>query len=70
MPLFTMILPLPVAEAVPYLDLVDYVLGHFSREEWELMEKGYERAAAAIELIVSGDIEAAMNKYNRKKKEE
>ena len=34
------------------------------------MEEGYSHAVHAVELIVSGQINEAMNEYNRKKKEE
>lgn len=51
-------------------DLADYVLGHFSQAEKELMDEGYNKAVHAAELILSGDIQAAMNEYNRKKKKE
>ena len=59
-----------VGEKPPKYDLADYVLGHFSKAEQELMEEGYEDAVKAVEMIVSGDISGAMNEYNRKKKEE
>ena len=51
-------------------DLADYVLGHFSKEEQVLMDEGYAHAVHAVEMILEGDISAAMNEYNRKKKEE
>ena len=57
-----------VGEKPPKYDLADYVLGHFSKAEREQMEEGYKEAVQAAELIVSGDIEAAMNEYNRRKK--
>lgn len=50
-------------------DLADYVLGHFSKAEQEKMEEGYREAIQAAEMIVSGELEAAMNEYNRRKKE-
>ena len=56
-------------EKPPKWDLADYVLGHFSKEEQEQMEEGYEHAVCAVKEIVTGNIEAAMNEYNRKKKE-
>mgnify|MGYP000526728131 FL=1 len=59
-----------VGEKPPKYDLADYVLGHFSKAEQELMEEGYEDAVKAVEMIVSDDISGAMNEYNRKKKEE
>ena len=51
-------------------DLADYVLGHFSKGEAKLMDEGYDHAVHAVELIVSGQINEAMNEFNRKKKEE
>ena len=59
-----------VGEKPSKYDLADYVLGHFSKEEQVLMDKGYAHAVHAVEMILEGDISAAMNEYNRKKKEE
>ena len=59
-----------VGEKTPKYDLADYVLGHFSKEEQVLMDEGYAHAIHAVEMILEGDISAAMNEYNRKKKEE
>lgn len=59
-----------VGEKPPKYDLADYVLGHFSKEEQERMDVGYEHAVSAAEMILTGDISTAMNEYNRKKKEE
>lgn len=59
-----------VGEKPNKYDLADYVLGRFTKAEREIMEDGYEKAIAAIEQIIEGDMEGAMNKYNRKKKEE
>ena len=58
-----------VGEKPPKFDLADYVLGHFSKAEQELMEDGYEKAIHAIELILQDEMNEAMNEYNRKKKE-
>lgn len=57
-----------VGEKPKKYDLADYVLGHFSKEDRELMEEGYEKADHAIGMILNGEIEAAMNQYNRKVK--
>lgn len=57
-----------VGEKPRHYDLADYVLGHFSKEERVQMEEGYQRAADAVELIIAGEIDAAMNEYNRKVK--
>ena len=59
-----------VGEKPQGYDLADYVLGHFSKEEQVLMDEGYDHAIHAVEMILEGDISAAMNEYNRKKKEE
>ena len=55
-----------VGEKPPGYDLADYVLGHFSKAEKEQMEEGFERAAGAVQMILSGDTGGAMTKYNRK----
>ena len=59
-----------VGEKPSKYDLADYVLGHFSKEEQVPMDEGYAHAIHAVEMILEGDISAAMNEYNRKKKEE
>lgn len=57
-----------VGEKPKEFDLADYVLSRFSKEERAQMEEGYEKAANAVEMILQGEIEAAMNEYNRKVK--
>lgn len=57
-----------VGEKPKGYDLADYVLGHFSKADRELMEDGYDSAVAAVSKILIGEIEAAMNEYNRKVK--
>ena len=44
-------------------DLADYVLGRFSPEERELVDKAICDAADAVEMILKDGIEAAMNHY-------
>jgi PTH1 family peptidyl-tRNA hydrolase len=46
--------------------IVDYVLQPFDDEELPIMNDVLDRAADAIELILSGQLEAAMNQYNRR----
>ena len=58
-----------VGEKPKGYDLADYVLGKFSKGERELMEEGYQNAVEAVAAIVQGNIEQAMNQYNKKKKE-
>lgn len=57
-----------VGEKPKEFDLADYVLSRFSKEERAQMEEGYEKAVNAVEMILRGEIEAAMNEYNRKVK--
>lgn len=45
-------------------DLKDYVLGHFSKEEAEILTKVAIRAVYAIEEIIKEGAKSAMNKYN------
>ena len=57
-----------VGEKPRNYELADYVLGHFSKAERELMEEGYKRAICAVETILEKGIEPAMNTFNRKVK--
>ena len=50
-------------------DLADYVLGRFPSEERNLVDEAIREAAKAVEVILDEGIEAAMNRYNAKKKE-
>lgn len=47
-------------------DLADYVLSRFSKEERRQMEEAYNHAADAAGRILSGEMESAMNEYNRR----
>ena len=55
-----------VGEKPKNYDLADYVLGHFSKAERAQMEEVYDRATEAVRLILAGEIDAAMNQYNKK----
>jgi PTH1 family peptidyl-tRNA hydrolase len=46
-------------------DLADYVLSSFTEEEADAAKAALERAADAVESVLSGGFEAAMNVYNR-----
>ena len=50
----------------PRMDLVDYVLSRFSKEEQALMQQGYDRACEALQLMIAGNLSEAMNQYNGK----
>ena len=47
-------------------DLADYVLGHFSKEEREIMDESAKYAAEAVTVMMTEGADAAMNRYNRK----
>lgn len=57
-----------VGEKPKQYDLADYVLGHFSKEDRVIMEEGYKKAVKAIEMILLGDVDGAMNEFNKKVK--
>lgn len=52
------------AKPHPDYNLADWVLSHFSEKELSMMGETAEKAAAAAQLIVSGNIEEAMNRYS------
>ena len=55
-----------VGEKPKGYDLADYVLGHFSWEELAIMKESLEKVCGAVELMLEGDVDAAMNQYNKK----
>lgn len=57
-----------VGEKPKKYDLADYVLSRFSKEERAIMEEGFQKAVEAVEMILRGEMEEAMNKFNRKVK--
>lgn len=59
-----------VGEKPRMMDLADYVLSHFTKEEQGKMNDAFKEAADAAAAMVSQGIEPAMNRYNTKKKEE
>lgn len=50
--------------ADPDSDLKDHVLGKFSKEDLETMKKTMSRAVDAVDYILDGKPDEAMNKYN------
>ena len=48
----------------PHIKVVDYVLGHFTKEEQPLIDEGVENAVKAVELYLDKDFTAAMNAFN------
>ena len=48
-------------------DLADYVLGHFSKEEQQVMQESFDRAADAAAALLSEEVQHVMNEYNTHK---
>lgn len=48
----------------PRIKVIDYVLGHFSKDEQPLIDEGIENAVKAVELYLDKGFVAAMNAYN------
>ena len=46
--------------------MADYVLGHFSKEDLSILKEGMEKVDGAVELMLNGNIDEAMNRYNTK----
>ena len=59
-----------VGEKPSRMDLADYVLGHFSKEDMELEKEACEKAAEAVLMLMEGKTEEAMNRFNRKVSQE
>lgn len=55
-----------VGEKPKNWDLADYVLGAFAKDDRKLVDEALERTAKAAALIVQGEIDEAMNLYNKK----
>ncbi|MDE7222789.1 MAG: aminoacyl-tRNA hydrolase [Acetatifactor sp.] len=49
-------------------ELKDYVLGHFTDQEKKTLEETGSSAVQAVCMILQGDVDGAMNRYNTKKK--
>lgn len=59
-----------VGEKPSRMDLKDYVLGHFTKEEREKEEQAFERACTAAVMLMQERSDEAMNLFNRKVVEE
>ena len=54
-----------IGEKPKNYDLADYVLSRAGKAEREALDGAYAHAASAAGLIIKGEIQAAMNEYNR-----
>lgn len=48
----------------PNVDLVNYVLGKFTKEEMEVLSESIEASTKATKEIITSDVKTAMNKFN------
>ncbi|MDD3204664.1 MAG: aminoacyl-tRNA hydrolase [Lachnospiraceae bacterium] len=55
-----------VGEKPKGYDLADYVLGHFKKEEREVIAESGHKAAEAVSFMITDRVDEAMNKYNGK----
>ena len=46
-------------------DLVNYVIGNITDEDYEELKKGINKASEAVVSIIKDGIDMAMNKYNK-----
>ena len=51
-------------KAHPDMDLADHVLSHFQKDEFPAMREVIQDSERALELMLGGDEEEAMNQYN------
>ena len=55
-----------VGEKPKGYDLVECVLGHFGKEELEVMVETLEKVDGAVNLMLEDEVDMAMNRYNVK----
>ncbi len=55
-------------ERHPDMDLADYVLGHFDKDELTVIDEALDKVCKATALILEDDMGTAMNLYNTPKK--
>lgn len=53
-----------VGEKPPKMDLADYVLGHFTKEEQPVIRESVDRARQAVAVILAEGAGQAMNQFN------
>lgn len=52
------------AKPNPEYDLADWVVSHFTKKEADEITKAAQDALGAVEIMVTGDIDKAMSRYN------
>ncbi len=46
------------------MDIIKFVLGHFTPEEKEIMQHSFEKASEAVLYLINNGIEKTMNRFN------
>jgi PTH1 family peptidyl-tRNA hydrolase len=59
---------LGISSSLDENDVTSFVLSSFSKQEKHLLQKSLEKAQEALEMILAGEIEKAMNAFNKRKK--
>jgi peptidyl-tRNA hydrolase, PTH1 family len=59
-----------IGRPAPGLDSADYVLEMVTKEELEVIEPCLERAVDALEVLIHRGLEAAMNQFNVRERED
>jgi len=57
-----------IGPAVPVEDATEFVLSSFEKAEEPLLEESLRKAQEALEMMLDGEIEKAMNIYNQRQK--
>ena len=55
-----------IGEKPAKMDLADWVLGHFAKDDAENLEYALSESVNAVEMLINGEIDEAMNRFNRK----
>ena len=56
-----------VGEKPKGYDLADYVLGHFSKKEQEIVDEALQETVRAVTSLIKEGPDTAMNQYNKKR---
>ncbi len=55
-----------IGEKPARMDLADWVLGHFHKEDTIALNEALKETGNAVEMLLEGDVDNAMNRYNKK----
>jgi PTH1 family peptidyl-tRNA hydrolase len=58
------------AKPRPEMELADWVLSRFTDSDRKKLERVWENAHAAVEMIIKGDTDGAMGRYNQRQRDQ